>query len=273
MYFQNRSSILIAVPCIYEDKNRTPKDTPAILARSLCRRYKGAECPALQDFNLEVEKGEFFGLLGPNGAGKTTALSIFSGLLRPDSGTVQIAGKQFCRQAKAIKEIFGLVPQEIALYDNLTAQEHLVFFGRLHGLRKERLRKRVAACLEVAGLPDRASRLVGTYSGGMKRRLNIAAALLHEPEILFLDEPTVGVDAQSRNMIHEQLQEVNRGGTTILYTSHSMDEAQKLCTRIGIIDQGCIIRQGVPARLIAESGLNTLEELFLHLTGRQLRDA
>ena len=246
---------------------------PALLARSLCKQYKGAEYPALQGLNLEVEKGEFFGLLGPNGAGKTTALSIFSGLLMPDNGTLQIAGKQFNRQAKAIKEIFGLVPQEIALYDNLTAQEHLVFFGKLHGLGKERLRKRVKTCLEVAGLLDRASRLVGTYSGGMKRRLNIAAALLHEPEILFLDEPTVGVDAQSRNMIHEQLQEANRGGTTILYTSHSMDEAQKLCTRIGIIDQGSIIKQGVPSSLIAESGLNTLEELFLHLTGRQLRDA
>jgi ABC-2 type transport system ATP-binding protein len=248
-------------------------DGPAILARSLCKQYKGAVSPALQDLNLKVEKGEFFGLLGPNGAGKTTALSIFSGLFPPDSGTLQIAGRQFSRQAKAIKQIFGLVPQEIALYDNLTAQEHLVCFGRLHGLSRERLRRRVADCLEIAGLVDRASQLVSTYSGGMKRRLNIAAALIHEPQILFLDEPTVGVDAQSRNMIHEQLQEANQGGTTIIYSSHSMDEAQKLCTRIGIIEQGSIIRQGVPADLIAESGLNTLEELFLHLTGRQLRDA
>ncbi|WLE96003.1 MAG: ABC transporter ATP-binding protein [Candidatus Electrothrix communis] len=248
-------------------------DSPALLARCLCKQYKGAASPALHDFNLEVGKGEFFGLLGPNGAGKTTALSIFSGLFPPDSGTLQIAGKQFCKQAKAIKQIFGLVPQEIALYDNLTAQEHLIFFGKLHGLSRERLRKRVTSCLEIAGLVDRASRLVSTYSGGMKRRLNIAAALLHEPQILFLDEPTVGVDAQSRNMIHEQLQEANQGGTTIIYTSHSMDEAQKLCTRIGIIEQGSIVRQGVPASLIAESGLNNLEELFLHLTGRQLRDA
>ncbi|MCW5203563.1 ABC transporter ATP-binding protein, partial [Desulfobulbus sp. US4] len=233
-------------------------DSPALLARCLCKQYKGAASPALHDFNLEVGKGEFFGLLGPNGAGKTTALSIFSGLFPPDSGTLQIAGKQFCKQAKAIKQIFGLVPQEIALYDNLTAQEHLIFFGRLHGLSRERLRKRVTSCLEIAGLVDRASRLVSTYSGGMKRRLNIAAALLHEPQILFLDEPTVGVDAQSRNMIHEQLQEANQGGTTIIYTSHSMDEAQKLCTRIGIIEQGSIVRQGVPASLIAESGLNNL---------------
>ena len=249
------------------------QDTPALSARSLCKQYKGAESPALEDFNLEVAKGEFFGLLGPNGAGKTTALSIFSGLFPPDSGTLQIAGKHFGRQAKEIRQLFGLVPQEIALYDNLTAQEHLIFFGKLHGLRKERLRRRVVSCLEVAGLVDRASRLVNTYSGGMKRRLNIAVALLHEPHILFLDEPTVGVDAQSRNMIHEQLQRANQGGTTIIYTSHSMDEAQKLCTRIGIIDQGSIIRQGKPATLIAESGLNTLEELFLDLTGRQLRDA
>lgn len=243
------------------------------MARSLCKQYKGTEHPALDNLDLEVEKGEFFGLLGPNGAGKTTALSIFSGLFPPDSGTLQIAGKQFGNQNKAIKQRFGLVPQEIALYDNLTAQEHLVFFGRLHGLSRERLCKQVASCLELAGLVDRASWLVNTYSGGMKRRLNIVAALLHEPEILFLDEPTVGVDAQSRNMIHEQLQAANQGGTTIIYTSHSMDEAQKLCTRIGIIDQGRIIRQGVPTDLIAEKGLNNLEELFLQLTGRQLRDA
>ena len=252
-----------------------PNNTPALLACGLRKQYKGIENQALKDFNLEVGKGEFFGLLGPNGAGKTTALSIFSGLFPPDSGTIQIAGKHFNinKQAKEIKQLFGLVPQDIALYDNLTAQEHLVFFGKLHGLGRERLRKRVTSCLALAGLNDRASRLVSTYSGGMKRRLNIAVALLHEPQILFLDEPTVGVDAQSRNMIHEQLQKANRGGTTILYTSHSMDEAEKLCTCIAIIDQGRIIRQGKPATLIAESGLHTLEELFLDLTGRQLRDA
>jgi ABC-2 type transport system ATP-binding protein len=248
-------------------------DTAVLSAIALTKQYKGAERPALTDFSLEVKKGEFFGLLGPNGAGKTTALSIFSGLFPPDSGTVRVMGKEFGRQTTEIKRIFGLVPQDIALYDNLTAREHLVFFGKLHGLGGKKLRDRVAYCLEMSGLVNLASRLVGTYSGGMKRRLNIVAGLLHDPQILFLDEPTVGVDAQSRNMIHEQLQEANQAGTTILYTSHSMDEAQKLCTRIGIVDQGGMIRQGAPAALIAESGLDNLEELFLHLTGRQLRDA
>ncbi|MCI5221763.1 MAG: ABC transporter ATP-binding protein [Candidatus Electrothrix sp. AR4] len=248
-------------------------NTAALSASSLTKQYKGVIRPALTDFSLEVKKGEFFGLLGPNGAGKTTALSIFSGIFPPDSGTIRIMGKEFGRRTNEIKRIFGLVPQDIALYDTLTAKEHLIFFGKLYGLRGEKLRNRVTYCLEASRLADLANRLVGTYSGGMKRRLNIAAGLLHDPNILFLDEPTVGVDAQSRNMIHEQLRQANQRGTTILYTSHSMEEAQKLCTRIGIIDHGGIIKQGVPEALIKKSGLNNLEELFLHLTGRELRDA
>ena len=255
------------------EENNPAEEQYALSAHSLVKQYANAASPALNKLSLQISKGTFFGLLGPNGAGKTTALSIFSGLFPQDSGRLKILGQEFGRRSKEIKKIFGLVPQEIALYDNLTAQEHLVFLGKLYGLRGKKLRQRVEDCLEVSGLTALATRLVGSYSGGMKRRLNIVAGLIHQPQILFLDEPTVGVDAQSRHLIHEQLRQANQAGTTILYTSHSLDEAEKLCDQIGIIDHGQIIEQGQPKKLIAESGLANLEELFLQLTGRQLRDA
>jgi len=248
------------------------KQDYALSACSLVKRYKNAESPALDNFNLQVEKGEFFGLLGANGAGKTTAVSIFSGLFPPDSGTVLIMGKEFGKQAKKNKQILGLVPQDIALYDNLTARENLVFFGKLYGLGGKKLSRRVAHCLEYSRLTDKATRLVATFSGGMKRRLNLAAGLINTPQILFLDEPTVGIDAQSRHLIHEQLIELNQKGTTILYTTHYMEEAQELCSRIGIIDNGRLVNQGTPEELLQQSGSSNLEDLFLHLTGKQLRD-
>lgn len=244
----------------------------AILADAVVKHYKNAPDPALNNFNLRVRQGEFFGLLGPNGAGKTTAISILSGLFPPDRGTVLIMGKEFRRQPNKIKQLTGLVPQDIALYDKLTAHENLVFFGKLFGLSGEKLQERVAVCLEIAVLTDYADRLVSTYSGGMKRRLNLAAGLLNDPQILFLDEPTVGIDAQSRHLIHEQLVELNQRGTTILYTTHYMEEAQELCSRVGIIDSGSLIQQGIPAELLAQSGRRNLEDLFLHLTGKKLRD-
>lgn len=244
----------------------------ALVARSVVKQYKNTAIPALNNLDLQVQKGEFFGLLGANGAGKTTAVSVFSGFLPPDSGTVLIMGMDFRRQPYKIRQILGLVPQEIALYDNLTAQENLVFFGKLYGFGGKKLQDRVEQCLDFARLTDQATRLVSTYSGGMKRRLNLATGLLHVPKILFLDEPTVGIDTQSRHLIHKQLVELNRGGTTILYTTHYMEEAQELCSRIGIIDAGRIIKQGTPHELLQQSGSRNLEDLFLHLTGKQLRD-
>jgi ABC-2 type transport system ATP-binding protein len=244
----------------------------ALVARALLKRYKSSERPALNDFSLQVEKGEFFGLLGANGAGKTTAVSVFSGFLSPDSGTVSIMGMDYSRDANKIRQILGLVPQEIALYDQLTARENLLFFGRLYGFRGKKLQERIDQCLEFSRLTEQASRFVSTYSGGMKRRLNLATGLLHLPEILFLDEPTVGVDTQSRHLIHKQLVELNQEGTTILYTTHYMEEAQELCSRIGIIDAGNIIEQGTPDELLQQSGSRNLEDLFLQLTGKQLRD-
>lgn len=244
----------------------------ALVARSLVKRYKNSAGPALNDFSLLVGKGEFFGLLGANGAGKTTAVSVFSGFLSPDSGSVSVMGLDFSRGSNKIRQILGLVPQEIALYDQLTARENLNFFGRLYGFSGRKLQDRIDQCLDFARLTEQATRRVSTYSGGMKRRLNLATGLIHLPQILFLDEPTVGIDTQSRHLIHKQLTELNREGTTILYTTHYMEEAQELCSRIGIIDAGQIIEQGTPDALLGESGCRNLEDLFLHLTGKQLRD-
>ncbi len=244
----------------------------ALEAKSLVKRYNKSSRPALNDFDLQVNKGEFFGLLGTNGAGKTTAVSIFSGFFPPDSGTVSIMGMDFRRQAHKIRQIIGVVPQEIALYDKLSARENLSFFGRLYGFGGKLLEARIDLCLQFAGLTDQATRLVSAYSGGMKRRLNLATGLLHAPQILFLDEPTVGIDTQSRYLIHKQLTALNLAGITILYTTHYMEEAQELCSRIGIIDGGKIILQGKPNRLLQQSGSRNLEELFLDLTGKQLRD-
>jgi ABC-2 type transport system ATP-binding protein len=243
----------------------------AFFAGSLVKQYKNTATPALDHFDLRVKKGEFFGLLGANGAGKTTAISILSGFFPPDSGTLLIMGMDYRRQAKNIRQILGLVPQEIALYDNLTAQENLLFFGRLYGLGGKKLRDRVDRCLGFAKLTNQATRLVATYSGGMKRRLNLATGLLHIPQILFLDEPAVGIDTQSRHLIHSQLTELNREGTTILYTTHYIEEAQELCSRIGIIDGGRMIGQGTPCELLQQSGTHNLEDLFLQMTGKQLR--
>lgn len=244
----------------------------AICAGAVVRRYKNSATPALNDFTLAVRQGEFFGLLGPNGAGKTTAISVLSGLVPADSGTVRIMGMGFQDSTAAIKQLLGLVPQDIGLYDRLTARENLRFFGALCGLKGDRLKEKVAQGLDFARLAEHARHQVATFSAGMKRRLNLAVGLLNDPLLLILDEPCVGIDAQSRNLIHEQLAALNRHGTTILYTTHYMEEAQELCSRVGIIDNGRLVEQGSPADLLRQSGMANLEELFLHLTGKELRD-
>jgi len=249
-----------------------PEPAWAIHAETLVKRYKNARGPALNEFNLTVQQGEFYGLLGPNGAGKTTAISLFSGLLAPDSGTARIMGMDFRHQRNAIKQMLGLVPQEIGLYDKLTAQENLAFFARISGVPASALAQRIQEGLEFARLTDNRRQQVATFSTGMKRRLNLAAGLISHPRLLILDEPCVGIDAQSRNLIHEQLQALNQQGTTIFYTTHYMEEAQELCTRVGIIDNGRLVEEGAPADLLRQSGRANLEELFLHLTGKGLRD-
>lgn len=242
----------------------------AITAVSLVKRY--GTTAALNNFSLTVQQGEFFGLLGPNGAGKTTAISSITGLIPPDSGTVRVMGSYFRERPNEIKRLLGVVPQQIGLYDKLTARENLVFFGKLSGIGGKRLAERIEESLDFVNLAQYATRLVSTFSYGMKRRLNLAVGLLNDPPLLVLDEPCVGIDAQSRHLIHEQLRILNQRGITILYTTHYMEEAQDLCSCILIMDNGQAVEQGAPAVLLEQSGMANLEELFLHLTGKELRD-
>lgn len=266
---------------------------------------------AVDGLSLSVRKGEILGLLGPNGAGKSTSVSLAVGLLAPDSGRVTIEGYGDPQDA-AVRQKIGVAPQALALYDNLTAEENLRFFGEVYRLAGATLAERVRWCLEFVGLTDRKDDRVVGYSGGMKRRLNIAAAVIHDPELILLDEPTVGVDPQSRNKIFESIEELHRRGRTIIYTTHYMEEAERLCDRIAIVDAGRLLALGTLAELLETHGgpptlvvksngaeqrmqtadplaeLNriaaqapidafqmerpTLEQVFLRLTGRSLRD-
>ena len=246
---------------------------PAIEIHDLIKIYKGADEPALNGVSLIVPEGEIFGLLGPNGAGKTTTINILCGTLNSTAGSVKVSGWESKQNREEIKHIIGVVPQDIALYPTLTARENLLFIGSMYGLTGKRLKERVNECLSIFGLEKFGNRLIRTYSGGMKRRINLIAGILHQPRILFLDEPTVGIDVQSRTVIIEYLKHLNADGTTIIYTSHYMEEAEILCSSIAIIDQGKIITQGRPSELIgSQPGYTNLECIFLNLTGRKLRD-
>lgn len=253
------------------DSGPAPDDI--LTVRNLVKLYRGAAIPAVNGLDFTVRKGEIYGLLGPNGAGKTTAISIICTLLRPTSGTVTLCGHDVVTDPAAARPLFGLAPQELALYPSLTARENLRYFGKLYGLTGCALSGRIDQCLALAGLSDSADIRVDTYSGGMKRRANLAAAILHTPQLLVLDEPTVGIDAQSRNMLLENLKGLRDAGMTIIYTTHYMEEAQQLCTRVAVMDRGSIIATGAPAELIRQmDGCANLEDVFLHLTGKQLRD-
>lgn len=242
--------------------------------KNLTKYYKGNEEPALNAISLDIMKDEIFGLLGPNGAGKTTAISILCGLFPPTEGNVTINGYNIRTDRDRIKKIIGVVPQDIALYPTLTAIENLTFFGNMFGLKGRQLRERIMDRLTVFGLERYARKRISTFSGGMKRRINLIAGLLHEPSILFLDEPTVGIDVQSRIVILDFLKEINQKGTTIIYTSHYMEEAENLCSRVAIIDRGSVISVGNPKILVADHPeFKNLENLFLHLTGKDLRDS
>ena len=221
-------------------------------ARNLTMKY--GDFTAVNDINLAIQKGEIFGLLGPNGAGKTTTISMVTGLLKPTSGTIRVNGLNMANDTRTVKGMLGLVPQELALYPTLSARDNLNFFGKIYGLSGKGPRTRVDEMLDMVGLAERAKDPIETYSGGMKRRVNIAAGLLHKPEVLFLDEPTVGVDPQSRNAIFETIEALNRAGMTVIYTTHYMEEAQRLCHRVAIIDEGRIISLDTPATLINSLG-------------------
>jgi len=210
-----------------------------ITVEDLVKKFNGHT--AVDGVSFEINRGEIFGLLGPNGAGKSTIISILCCLLEPTLGSVIIDGSDIRRNANNIKKIIGVVPQEISLYHTLTARENLAFYGKIYGLSGRALKTRVEALLDMAGLTERADDLLEGYSGGMKRRINIAAALLHEPSILYLDEPTTGVDPQSRRRIYDTIQDLNRQGMTVLLTTHQMEDAEKLCHRIAIMDKGKLI--------------------------------
>ncbi len=203
----------------------------------------------LKEISFKVEKGDSFGLLGPNGAGKSTLISIITGLYQPTDGHVLIEGYDMNGQQKKAQQMIGIVPQEIALYLNMTAKENLTFWGRMYGLKGKLLKKRVGETLQLIGLEERANDKVKFFSGGMKRRVNIGCAILHKPKILIMDEPTVGIDPQSRNHILETVKRLNQDGMTIVYTSHYMEEVEYLCDKIGIIDQGSLVALGTIAEL------------------------
>jgi len=248
-------------------------EKPIIEIRDLSKTYKGGDVPAIKSVSLEIYPNEIFGLLGPNGAGKTTTISILCGLLHPSQGDVYIDGLNILSDLNQIKQIIGVVPQDIALYPTLTARENLTFFGNMYGLSGKNLRNRIMEYMEIFSLEKYANRILSKFSGGMKRRVNLIAGLLHKPKILFLDEPTVGIDVQSRIVILNYLKEINKKGTTIIYTSHYMEEAEHLCSRVAIMDRGTIISEGKPKELVAEHPeFKNLENIFIHLTGKELRD-
>ena len=246
---------------------------PIIKIVSLSKKYKNAEMYSLENFTLSVNEGQIFGLLGPNGAGKTTLISILCGLVAPTSGHFSVNNLIYEANANDIKKIIGVVPQEYALYQTLTARENLMYFGSMYGLKGKNLRNKVTESLDFLGLLKYADKKIETFSGGMKRRVNLIAGILHNTKILFLDEPTVVVDVQSKNSIIEYLKKLNKNGTTIIYTSHHLSEAQDFCTEIAIIDRGIIYAQGTPNDLInAKSNARNLEDVFISLTGKELRD-
>jgi len=235
--------------------------------RQVVKRY-GAKL-SVDHLSLSIERGEIFGLLGPNGAGKSTTIKMICGLLRIDQGEIEVDGESVRRHPLAVKSKIGLVPQEIALYDQLTAAEHLRFFGKLYGLRGSRLRERVDEALEFTGLTEHRNERPGSFSGGMKRRLNIACAIVHQPKLVIMDEPTVGIDPQSRNHILESVRELNRRGATIIYTSHYMEEVEAISTRVGIIDHGRLIALGTIRELLTQ--VEEQEKLVIETEG--LKDA
>lgn len=220
---------------------------PILITKDLQKSY--GEIEAVKNVSFSVLRGEIFSLLGPNGAGKTTTISMLSSLIKPTSGTAEIAGYDLPQDAMQVRQIIGIVPQEIALYDELSARQNLKFWGQMYGMGGKTLKQRIDELLEQVNLAERANDRIETYSGGMKRRINIAVGLLHKPQLLFMDEPTVGIDPQSRRRILDMVKELRDAGITILYTTHYMEEAEELSDRVGIIDQGGLVALGTQKEL------------------------
>jgi ABC-2 type transport system ATP-binding protein len=244
--------------------------SPAIEVKNLRKSF--GENQAVQGVSFDVEEGEIFSLLGPNGAGKTTTISMLSCLLRPDEGDACIMGHSIRTDAMGVKSVLGVVPQEIALYEDLSARENLTFWGKMYGLRGSVLKSRVNEVLEVIGLTDRANDRVGKYSGGMKRRVNIGVALLHKPKVIYMDEPTVGIDPQSRRNILDSVVALKNQGMTVLYTTHYMEESQELSDHIAIVDHGKLIACGTHDELVKLVGQQTRIDLTVNVEPNKILD-
>lgn len=241
--------------------------------KGLYKSYKKEEQLVLNDMNLSLLDGEIHGVLGPNGAGKTTTIGIMVGLIDADKGAVIIDGHSVFKEMDLVKKSIGLVPQEIALYPSLSAHENLDYFASIYGLTKKERSLLIKKYLKRVGLFERRNDPISTYSGGMKRRINLIVGILHNPKLLILDEPTVGIDVQSKNVILEIIEELNTSGVSVLYTSHLMEEAERICHRISIMDCGKIIAQGSPKELLSTyPDCNNLEDVYMSLTGKSLRD-
>jgi ABC-2 type transport system ATP-binding protein len=245
------------------------KRRATIEIENLSKRF---DVVAVDGLTLDVMKGELFGLLGPNGAGKTTLINMLCGLTKPTAGTAKVGGYDIIKEIDKVKDQIGVCPQETALFPYLSGRENLELFGSLYLMPKDDLKKRSQELLAGVGLLEDANRRVGKYSGGMKRRLSLICALVHEPKIAFLDEPTVAMDPQSRHAVWGFIRDLTKDGRTVILTTHYMEEAQELCDRVGIIDHGKLIALGTPAELIEKYSAKDLEDVFLQLTGRNIRE-
>ncbi|HEY9009052.1 MAG TPA: ABC transporter ATP-binding protein [Ohtaekwangia sp.] len=247
--------------------------TSAVRLEGLTKQYPKTNKAAVSNLSLHIPEGSVYGLLGPNGAGKSTTVMMVCGLMRQDAGSISVLGMNMPEQGVEIRRQIGVASQEIALFPTLTAYENLFYFGRMYGMKSTAIRAQIDKYLHVFGLTEKSKKIVNTFSGGMKRRLNLMAALLHQPKLVILDEPTAGVDVQSRNMILDFLMELKREGTTIIYSSHVLEEAERICTHLGVIDEGKLIVEGTrPAIMNANTDCQNLEQLFLKLTGKNIRD-
>ncbi|MCP4762374.1 MAG: ABC transporter ATP-binding protein [archaeon] len=247
-----------------------PENDKSIRITNLVKQFD--DIVALDGIDLEIERGELFGLLGPNGAGKTTMISILCGLLSPSSGTAYVLGYDAKDASNNMKRYIGLCPQEPAYIEYLTGRENIEFFGNLHIMPKKELKTRTNLLLEKLGMVDSADRKAGKYSGGMIRRISTAIALIHDPEVAILDEPTVAMDPQSRHAVWEFIKDLKNRGKTVILTTHYIEEAEELCDRVGIIDQGKLIELGSPKELTEKYNCKNLEDVFIKLTGRKIRE-
>lgn len=246
---------------------------PIITIKQLAKRYRHAKQFSLKGIDLSINRGDFFGLLGPNGSGKTTLISILCGLLSATEGNIEVNGKRIPSQLKSIKSFIGLVPQEIALYPTLTLNQNLQFFASLYNLPQTLIDERMKRLIKLASLERFRDEPIQTFSGGMKRRANLIVSLMNEPEILFLDEPTVNVDPQSRQVIYDILHHLNSRGMTLIYTTHYLEEVERMCKNVAIIDHGRLLCRDTPANLIkGDKGGRNLADVFFNYTGRALRD-